>query len=245
MSEPSPRDQKKNIHVVVTGASKGIGRAVAEIFAGAGCRLSLCARNETLLQSTASELQRQYPGAKVRAKPADMGKKGSVREFAEWCLQEGTVDILVNNAGQFLPGSFSSEADGVLEAMIENNLYSAYHLTRLFLPGMMQAGHGHIFNMCSTASLLAYPNGGSYSISKFALLGFSKNLREELKPHGIKVTAVMPGAVYTDSWSGSNVLPERIMQVQDVAAMIFAASQLSPQACVEDIVLAPQQGDLD
>jgi short-subunit dehydrogenase len=109
---------------------------------------------------------------------------------------------------------------------------------------MMERKTGHIFNMCSIASLQAYKNGGAYSISKFALLGFSKNLREEMKPYGIKVTAVIPGAAYTDSWAGSGVDPRRIMTAGDVAAMIYAAAQLSPQACVEDIVLRPQLGDL-
>ena len=98
--------------------------------------------------------------------------------------------------------------------------------------------------MCSIASVAAYANGGSYSISKFALLGFNKNLREEMKPYNIKVTAVIPGAVYTDSWSGTDVKPERIMQPDDIATMIYAASMLSPEACVEEILLRPQLGDL-
>jgi len=102
----------------------------------------------------------------------------------------------------------------------------------------------HIFNICSIASVQAYSNGGSYSISKFALLGFSKNLREELKPHNIKVTAVLPGAAYTDSWIGSGIDENRIMEANDVAAMVFAASQLSTKACVEEILLRPQLGDL-
>src|SRR5579871_726830 len=102
----------------------------------------------------------------------------------------------------------------------------------------------HIFNMCSIASLKAYNNGGSYSISKFALAGFSKNLREEMKPFGIKVTAVYPGAVYTDSWIGSGVDEKRIMEANDIAHMIYASSQLSPQATVEEIIIRPQLGDL-
>ncbi len=78
---------------------------------------------------------------------------------------------------------------------------------------MKKNNSGHIFNMCSIASLRAYPNGGSYSISKYALLGFSENLREELKPYSIKVTAICPGATYTPSWEGSDgVEPARIME---------------------------------
>ncbi|MEO6220219.1 MAG: SDR family oxidoreductase, partial [Ginsengibacter sp.] len=133
---------------------------------------------------------------------------------------------------------------GTLEKMIEVNLYSAYHLTRALLPSMMKKNHGHIFNMCSIASLQAYNNGGAYSISKYALMGFSKNLREEMKPYNIKVTSVYPGAVYTSSWEGSGIDPSRILEVNDIADMIYAASQLSPQACIEDIVIRPQAGDL-
>jgi short-subunit dehydrogenase len=154
------------------------------------------------------------------------------------------VDVLVNNAGNFLPGSVYKEEDGVLEEKMAVNLYSAYHLTRTLLPLMMEKKKGHIFNMCSIASLRAYQHGGSYSISKFALLGFSKNLREEMQQYGIKVTAVLPGAVYTDSWSGSNVSPQRIMKSEDVSALVYAASQLSPQAVVDEIVIRPQLGDL-
>ena len=102
----------------------------------------------------------------------------------------------------------------------------------------------HIFNLCSTASLKAYKNGGAYSISKFAMYGFSKNLREEMKPHGIKVTHVIPGAVYTDSWSGTDIDPKRFMEPADIAKLIYAASQLSFQACVEEIVIRPLAGDI-
>ncbi|MEK7198799.1 MAG: SDR family NAD(P)-dependent oxidoreductase, partial [Bacteroidota bacterium] len=90
----------------------------------------------------------------------------------------------------------------------------------------------------------AYANGGSYSISKFALLGFSKNLREELKPHGIKVTAVCPGATLSGSWDGFEIDPQRIMEAEDIAKMVYAATLLSPQAVVEDIIMRPQPGDL-
>ena len=143
-----------------------------------------------------------------------------------------------------MPGGVCDEPEGTLEKMIAVNLYSAYHLTRAFLPKMIAAKRGHIFNMCSIASLNAYKNGGSYSISKFALMGFSKNLREELKAHHIKVTAVYPGAVMTDSWSGFDNSDNRIMVADDVAKMILASSKLSPQAVVEDIILRPQLGDL-
>ena len=98
--------------------------------------------------------------------------------------------------------------------------------------------------MSSTAALQAYHNGGSYSISKFALTGFSKNLREELMEHGIKVTTIYPGATMTDSWAEAGIDPQRIMHTNDLAAMIVAASKLSPQACVEELLIRPLLGDL-
>jgi NADP-dependent 3-hydroxy acid dehydrogenase YdfG len=109
---------------------------------------------------------------------------------------------------------------------------------------MMKRKSGHIFNICSIASLHAYENGGAYSISKYAMYGFSKNLREEMKPHGIKVTSVFPGAVLTDSWGNYDNSKKRIMEAADIAEMVYASSQLSPAACVEDIVIRPQLGDL-
>jgi len=233
------------MNCIITGASRGLGKAIAEKYAGGGYNLCLISRSAEALQRTADELAVKYPSIKVWSHAFDLGDKQQAIQCGEWILELGiTVDILVNNAGQFIPGSVYDEADGVLEKMIAVNLYSAYHLTRVLLSGMMARKEGHIFNLCSIASLKAYPNGGSYSISKFALAGFSKNLREELKPHGIKVTAVYPGAAYTDSWAGSGIDPVRIMEAGDIAEMVYAASRLSAQAAVEEIVLRPQLGDL-
>lgn len=237
------------MNVVITGASKGIGKAIAETFAAEGANLFLCARNEMTLYNTVAELQAKYPASNIRARQADLSDKAVTQEFGNWCLGYGVPDILVNNAGEFIAGGICDEPEGNLEKMIAVNLYSAYHLTRALLPKMISeavpAGTSRqIFNICSIASLHAYPNGGGYSISKFALLGFSKNLREELKPHRIKVTAVMPGAVMTDSWGDFDNSKKRIMESEDIAKMILAASQLSPQAVVEDIVMRPVQGDL-
>lgn len=235
------------MNIIITGASRGLGAAIAERFAADGQEHTffLCARNEEKLKAFAADLHARHASATIHAFAADLGTREGVQAFIKWEQAFNMpVDILVNNAGQFIPGNVQDEPAGALEKMIEVNLYSAYHLTRALLAKMMKAGKGHIFNMCSIASLQAYPNGGAYSISKFALLGFSKNLREEMKPHGIKVTAVIPGAAYTDSWEGSGVEPGRIMQANDIAAMVYAAAQLSPQATVEDIVLRPQLGDL-
>ncbi|MBK7559924.1 MAG: SDR family oxidoreductase [Chitinophagaceae bacterium] len=235
------------MNIVITGASKGLGKAMAVEFAQdkQGHHFFLCARHAAELEQTGKELQGRFPRTAIHTKTCDVGDKSSIREFATWINNlTGNIDILINNAGIYLPGSAYGEADGNLEKLMEVNTYSAYHLTRLLLPVMVAAKKGHIFNICSIASLNAYPNGGAYGISKYAMYGFSKNLREEMKPHGIKVTHVLPGAAFTDSWSGSDIDPKRIMEAADIAKMVYAAAHLSPQACVEEIILRPQLGDL-
>ena len=233
------------MNVVITGASRGIGKAVAEIFALHGYDLYLCSKNESNLLQTIEELKARFPSVKIDGQAVDVGQKQEAILFAEWVLNNtDSIDVVVNNAGTFIQGNVSDEPDGALEEMLGVNLNSAYHITRTLLPKMKAARSGHIFTLCSIASLAAYPGGGAYSISKYALLGFTHNLRNELKGHGIKVTAVIPGAVYTDSWEGSGIAEQRVMEAEDIARMIFSASQLSPQAVVEEIVMRPQLGDL-
>jgi short-subunit dehydrogenase len=230
------------MNVVITGASKGLGKAIAEKFATAGADLYLCSRNMDSTIPWQQELMAKY-NISISSANVDLRNKSEIADFAKHVLQAfENIDILVNNAGQFEPGSIYNEGDGVLEQMMEVNMYSAYYLTRAVLPAMMKQKEGHIFNICSIAALNAYPNGGSYSISKWAMRGFSENLRYELKSYGIKVTAVHPGATMTDSWKGMD--PKRIMEAGDIADMIYSASKLSPQACVEEIILRPQLGDL-
>lgn len=233
------------MNVVITGASKGIGNAIAHAFAARNYNLFLCSRNATHLYQAVEDLYLYYPSIKIKALPTDLSTKAGCEEFANFVLNvESSIDVLVNNAGNFVPGSVYNEPSGQLEQMIGDNLYSAYHLTRALVNKMIEQKSGHIFNICSIASIAAYDNGGSYSISKYAMLGFGKNLREELKPFNIKVTNILPGAALTASWAGSDIDPLRILEAQDIAKLVVAATDLSPQACVEDIVVRPQLGDL-
>ena len=232
------------MNVLITGASRGIGKAVAEIFAANGHDLFLSSRSEVALYKAMEEFQTNYPSVSIKAKAFDLSDKEQAKELGNWCLKYAVPDILVNNAGLFEPGSVYNEPEGTLESQLAINVSGAYHLTRTLLPKMMIRRSGHIFNLCSIASLHAYKNGGAYSISKFAIYGFSKNLREEMKPYNIKVTSVLPGAAHTDSWAGFDNSSKRIMEAGDIAKMIFASTQLSEAACVEEIVIRPQLGDL-
>lgn len=229
--------------IVVSGGSKGIGKAIVKLFLEKGFKVFTCSRNEENLSTLKSELNTF--GAHLYTFTADLSKKDDVSLFAEYVKsQTEVVDILVNNSGVFLPGSIADEEEGVLEQQIETNVYSAYRLTRAFLPMMKVQKAGHIFNMCSVASIKGYPNGGSYCVSKFALLGMTKVLREELMEDNIRVTAIIPGATMTASWEGVDVSPERLMKPEDVAYAVWGAHTMSKNSVVEEIVIRPQLGDL-
>ncbi len=231
--------------VIVTGGTKGIGRAVIEKFAAEGFDIATCSRTASDLEKLKNVVEKNFPSIKVHIKTADLSRKTDVDSFCQFVKGIGpAVDVLVNNAGYFISGEIVSEPDDTLEKMINANLYSAYHTTRGLISKMIERRSGHIFNLCSIASFMAYPNGGSYAISKFALLGFSKCLRAEVKTFGLKVTAVMPGAVLTESWEGTEHPPERFVKPEDVADAVYASYALSPNSVVEEIIIRPQLGDL-
>jgi len=233
------------MNAVISGGTKGIGKAIIDLLSSNGVNIAVCSRNQEDLEALKTELLKKNSDLNVITTVTDMSVKEQVVAFGNKINEEwGAVDILVNNAGLFIPGELAKEEDGALEQMINTNLYSAYHLTRTLLPGFLEKKSGTIFNMCSIASKIAYPNGGSYSISKFALLGFSKVLREELKEQGIRVTSILPGATWSNSWAGVDLPKERLMEAEDIAKVVWNTIQLGPSAVVEEIILRPQLGDL-
>lgn len=231
---------------VVTGGTKGIGRAAIEKFLAQGFDVITCARNESDLLELQQTFSERFPESKLTYLTADLSLRADVDAFVAFIHKHNTPpEVLINNTGVFIPGQVHNETEGTLEKTMETNLYSAYHLTRGLLPGMMEQKKGHIFTICSTASIIAYPNGGSYCISKFALYGMTKVLREEMKPYNVRVTAILPGATYTDSWKGTDLPEDRFIDSRDVAESIWSVYALSSRAVVEEILIRPQLGDLD
>ena len=230
---------------VITGGTKGIGNATVVKFLSEGFDVVSCSRNLSDLQVFSKEVTSIFPEQNFWYQQADLSNKSTIIDFAKFIKDIGRpIDVLVNNAGLFIPGAVHNEEEGNLELMIETNLYSAYYLTRALIEGMKAKKAGHIFTIGSVASIQAYENGGSYSVSKFALLGFTKSLREEMKPFGVKVTSVLPGATLTASWDGVDLPASRFIKAEDIASTIYGAYTLSDSAVVEEILVRPQLGDI-
>lgn len=231
--------------IVVTGGTQGIGRAIIEKFLDRGFDVATCSRNPASLERLQQEMNARENESKIWTFQCDLSLADQSHAFVQHIRDlKRPVDILVNNTGSFTPGLIIEEDEGVLENLMAQNVYSAYHVTRGLVGDMISRRSGHIFNMCSIASILAYPNGGSYTISKFALLGFSRSLREELKAFGVKVTAVLPGATLTASWEGTDLPESRFIKPGDVADAVYAASSLSENSVVEELLIRPQLGDI-
>lgn len=220
---------------VVSGGTKGIGRAIAELLLSQDFKVYISARSRSNDFNHKNLIQFQ----------ADLSLKEEVKAFASFVSEnESKIDILVNNVGVFMPGSLIDEEEGSFETQINTNLASTYHLTRATISHIKKSEKPYIFNICSTASVTPYLNGGSYCISKYAQLGFTKVLREELKEDKIKVSAVMPGATLTNSWAGSDLPAERFSEPASIAQLIWAAYQLPDSTVMEEILMRPMEGDI-
>ncbi len=231
--------------VVITGASQGIGAAIAQAFAREirGVRLALVARNEKNLRRVAVACATL--GADADAFVCDVADEASVATMSAWVKKRfRRVDVLVNNAGSFEGGSFVETTSAQFDRMIATNVRSVFLVTKAFLPDMIARSSGDIFNMSSIAGLQAYPSGVAYCAAKFAVTGLSKGLREELKPHGVRVCCVHPGATFTPSWHEAGFPAERMMPVEDVARLFVDVYRLTRRTVVEEIVLRPQLGDI-
>jgi NADP-dependent 3-hydroxy acid dehydrogenase YdfG len=230
---------------LLTGGTRGIGKAILKTFLDQGFTMFTCGKNPDSVNQLKEDFSDFVSRGQLFVELVDVAQKDALQKWIGSVLAiQPVLDLLINNAGVFLPGSIAEEADGTFETMIQTNLASAYHTTRAALPGLLQSPKAHIFTVCSTASITAYTNGGSYCISKFGLLGMSKVLREELKPKGIAVTSILPGATQTDSWAGSGLPDSRFMQPEDVAKAIWSAWNLSPGCVMEEILMRPMEGDI-
>lgn len=228
---------------IITGGSRGIGKAVATEFASHGFNLIICGRNEKTLVEISDELSPK--GVSVEHFIADLSKEEDCIGFVNFVKSKtNRVEVLVNNAGVFLPGTLMDEPEGQMQYQMSLNFFSAYYITRGLWNLLPRNERSHVFNMCSIASIVAYSAGGGYAVSKHALMGFSKSLREEGKELGVRVSSVLPGATYTDSWSGAGIEESRFIQSIDVAKAIYNAYDINEFSVIEEVLIRPVLGDI-
>ena len=235
--------------VVITGASQGIGRAIAERFAGAfaeeeaGVRLALLARTAPNLEAVAEACEAR--GAEARALPCDVTDDTAVLRAAHAVKSKwGAPDVLVNNAGAFTPSPLRKTSPEAFRQQIDVNLTAAFVVTRAFLNEMVERGNGHLFYMGSVAGLRPYPGSVAYCAAKHGLRGLAGVVREETKNCGLRVTTLFPGATRTASWDGTELPEERFIPPEDVAAALVDCYRLSDRTVVEELLLRPQEGDV-
>ena len=228
--------------VLITGATKGIGRAIVDRFAQQATSLFLVARSAEDLQSLSADCARL--GLRVATFAADLSDEEDVqRLIAKVLAATSSLDVLVNNAGVYLPGQITNEPPHQLGYMMRLNVLSHYWLVRGLQPLL---GRGtHIFHMASVASRKMFADKPSYSVTKHAQLALVDALRMEFRPQGIKVTAILPGPTWSASWAGAEFPEERLLAAADVAEQVWRAYDTPPRAVVEEIVIRPALGDLD
>ena len=225
---------------LVTGASRGIGFAVADKLASMGAHVAICARNEAALHDAAAQLRKH--GGEVFLMPADVIKTAEIeRLMREIARTLGPVDILVNNAGIGRFGAFQNLSEQDWDETLDTNLKSVFLLCRAVAPEMIRRRAGHIINIASLAGKNAFAGGAIYCASKWGLLGLTQCMAEDLRGFGIRVSAVCPGTVATEFSPHQGKDPAKMLQPADVAHAVAALVTQGPQSFMSEILLRPLQ----
>lgn len=227
--------------VIITGGSKGIGLAIAKVFARQTQRsIVLIARNKDEL-AEAKEVCLQEGASKVDIVSADITNPDEVSAINFEAFDPG---ILINNAGSFLFKKLHETSIKEFESQFQVNTLGAFNMTQSVLNSLPQQSRTLIVNICSMGSLKGLGDSGAYSMSKHALLGYTRSLRKELKKTNIAVTAINLGQTYSTSWHGVDIDPNKLIDPEDVGKLIIAISDLSPRSVAEEITLMPQGGEV-
>lgn len=226
----------KNKNALVTGAGKGIGKAIALALAKEGVNVILIARTQEEIDSVAAKVRSLR--VKALAIAADVADINSVNSAVEKALAEfGSIDILINNAGIAAFGKILEMEPKAWERIIQVNLMGTYYTTRAVLPNMIERQTGDIINISSTAGLKGNASNSAYSASKFAVLGLTESLMQEVRKHNIRVTALTPSTVATEMAKDLKLTdgnPENVMQAEDVAELIIAQLKLNRRVFIKE-----------
>lgn len=230
---------------LITGASRGIGRATAIAFAKAGIDLILVSRSEAELRATA--LEAEQLGVEVQTAVLDLSQLDQIRPCLEAVTAEFPVDILVNNAGMAYTGSLLETPLADWQQVLTLNLTSLFHCVQILLPGLRQQ-RGMVINVASIAGYQAFPGWGAYNVSKAGLIALSKTLAAEEREHGIRVVTICPGSVNTPLWDTDTVQADfdrsQMLTPETVAQSILYAALLPLGAVIQELTVMPSAGAL-
>jgi len=225
---------------LVTGGSRGIGKAIARELAALGAAVSLCGRDKEKLMSAARELE--TAGAKVLALRADVTKEPEIRAFVEATEKQlGGITMLVNNAGTGGGGfgAIQEKSEAEWDQVMNTNLKSVFFVSRAVIPGMIQRRGGDIINISSLAGKNTFAGGGIYCASKWGLQGLSGCMAEDLRAHGIRVSVICPGSVATEFMGRGPKDPSKVLTPEDVAHAVAMVVTQGPQSFISEVHLRP------
>jgi NADP-dependent 3-hydroxy acid dehydrogenase YdfG len=230
---------------LITGAGRGIGRAIAKAFAAEGAAVALVARSRADLASVAAEVREA--GGRALAVPTDVTQDAAVEALVEDVTGElGRLDILVTSAGAAAFGPVSGSKPADWDTMLSLNLRAVMLCCHAVLPVMMRQRSGLILNLSSIASKRALPGSAVYTATKAGVEAFSRVLAEEMRPHGVRVGVLIPGAVDTPIWDAMGAAPprEKMLRAEDVARAAVLMATLPANASLEELTLLPAEGIL-
>jgi 3-oxoacyl-[acyl-carrier protein] reductase len=225
---------------LVTGGSRGIGRAIAHRLAAMGAAVAICGRDAQKLEDASTELQKLTP--RVFSQIADVSRSADVT-----CLVAGVeaalgpVSILVNNAGMGLFGPAHEKSEADWDRVLGTNLKSVFLVSRAVAPSMIRQGHGDIINISSLAGHNAFAGGGLYCASKWGVQGLSACMAEDLRGHGIRVSVICPGSVATEFAGRGPKDPSKVLTPQDVAHAVATVVTQGAQSFLSEVHLRPLQ----
>lgn len=238
-----PVNEKKTLEgkvALVTGASRGIGFVIARTLGRLGAKVSICARDANKLESAANELQSD--GNTILAVPADVTRASDIESLVRKTVQAlGPIEILVNNAGIGYFGPTHQAEESTWDRVLDTNLKSVFLASKAVAPGMIERRSGHIINIVSLAGKNAFAGGGIYCASKWGMLGLAECMAEDLRPYGIRVSAVCPGTVATEFSPHAGKDPAKMLQPEDIAHVVDMIVTQSPESFISEVLLRPTE----
>ncbi len=237
-----------NKSAVVTGASRGIGRAISEELALMGYDLIMVAKDPRRLKTAANALSKKYK-TQIEGFACDISKTSDIEQLSQFCVEKHmTPSLLVNNAGIYEPCAITDPIERY-DKIMAVNARGMICLTQKLIPLMRKTGKARIVIISSTWAQDSYPaddnvEGAAYATSKWAIRGWARSLRAEVRKYGMGVTVIYPGAVITDEWEGTELPHEVFIQPSDIGRIVGTIVSMSANAGIEEVVIRPLSGDL-